>query len=124
MQLRPVVREETRVDGEREKGSGREEANRWIERMGLVRESKRETRREGDRKRSTRGSEKRKDKAARSGAARSGARSAVADGGEEGKREAREGRGMLRSRGNRLPSERALLSFSSYRSGLPALALS
>lgn len=33
LQLRPVVREETRVDREREKGSGREEeANRWIER--------------------------------------------------------------------------------------------
>lgn len=31
-----------------------------------------------------------------------------ADDGEEGKREAREGRGMLRSRGNRLPSERAV----------------
>lgn len=38
-------------------------------------------------------------------------------GGEEGKREAREGGGMLRSRGNRLPSERAALSISLHHPG-------
>lgn len=74
LQLCPVVREETRVCGEREKGSGREEeeANRWIERTVCARvearSDERKRRREGDRKRSTRGSEKRNDKAARSAA--------------------------------------------------------
>lgn len=45
-------------------------------------------------------------------------------GGEEGKREAREGGGMLRSRGNRLPSERAALSISLHRPGRACCRLS
>lgn len=131
LQLRPVVREETRVDGEREKGSGREEeANHWIEEDGL-RASRSEKRREKERVRQ-RGRSKEEHTRTREEERQSGAECGAvvrADGGEEGKREAREGGGMLRSRGNRLPSERAassplLLVLPQRPSRLPALALS
>lgn len=96
-------------------------ANRWMEerRMGLLRECDRdsetmgvretdgERKRERNRKRSTRGSEEER----RPAWSAAGTRTV---GGEEGKREAREGGGMLRSRGNRLPSVRFVPSLSRF----------
>jgi len=99
----------------------------WIERTVCARVEARsdneEKESERDRKKSIREPEKRNDEA------RFGVRGVRADGGEEGKREAREGGGMLRSRGNRLPSERAarspLLSFPSITfAAAPAGSLS
>lgn len=94
----------------------------------MVCESKRRGRE--SEKEKERGRSKEEHTRAREEERQSGAAGAVvrADGGEEGKREAREGGGMLRSRGNRLPSERAARSRlflvpAQRPSRLPALAL-
>lgn len=134
LQLRPVVREETRVDGEREKGSGREEeeeeeANRWIERTVCARveaRSRREKERVRQRGRSkeehTRsGPEKRNDKAARS-AARWFGLTAVKKGKE--RREKVEVCCAAVGTDCRASEQLALLSFSFYRSGRRACRLS
>lgn len=123
LQLRLVVREETRVDEERERKEANEKTKKRITRQ-RGRFARERERRGGGRSKEehTRIREEERQSGAECGAV------VRADGGEEGKREAREGGGMLRSRGNRLPSKRAarspLFLVRQRPSRLPALALS